>query len=233
MNRQTNRIGSKGERRAIPEIENLNTDKDTVVTLVRHAEVAAPYQGIFGGVVDMDLSPRGHEQAAALANYLHKRTFDAIYASPMKRVQQTLSPLLVNGCPRPIYLQGLKELDFGAWTGMPWKEIQEKFGVSAHQWLLQLEAGKIPNAESVAAFRARVEPCLRQMLSDQVGKQVAVVCHGGVIRMILAILLEWPISRIAAFELQYASLTQVSVQDGQAHFRLLNFTPWRELPADR
>ena len=181
----------------------------------------------------MDLSPRGHEQAAALAKYLHTTTFDAIYASPMQRVLQTLSPLLVNGCPRPVYLPGLKEVDFGAWTGMPWNEIKEKFGVSAHQWLIQLEAGKIPNAETISAFRARVEPCLQHILNEHAGKQVAVVCHGGVIRMILAILLEWPISQIGAFELQYASLTQVSVQDGKAHLRLLNFTPWRELPADQ
>lgn len=179
----------------------------------------------------MDLSPRGHEQAAALAKYLHTKSFDAIYASPMKRVQQTLAPLLVNGCPRPAFLAGLKEVDFGDWTGLPWDKIQAKFGVSAQQWLDQLEQGKIPNAETVEAFRGRVEPCLRQMLRDHPGKEVAVVCHGGVIRMLLAILLDWPLSRIAAFELQYASLTQVVLQPGRAYLHLVNFTPWRECPS--
>ena len=208
----------------------MNTETGTVLTLVRHAEVAAPYQGIFGGVVDMDLSDRGHEQAAALAKYLHGKSFDAIYASPMKRVQQTLAPLLLNGFPRPILLTGLKEVDFGDWTGLPWEKIQEKFGVSALQWLDQLEQGKIPNAETVEAFRDRVEPCLRQMLRDHPGKQVAVVCHGGVIRMLLAIMLDWPLSKIAAFELQYASLTQVVLQPGRAYLHLVNFTPWREIP---
>ena len=208
----------------------MKTETGTVLTLVRHAEVAAPYQGIFGGVVDMDLSPRGHEQSAALAKYLHTRSFDAVYASPMKRVHQTLAPLIVNGFPRPIFLAGLKEVDFGDWTGLPWDEIQARFGVSALKWLDQLEQGKIPNAETVEGFRSRVEPCLRQMLRDHCEKRVAVVCHGGVIRMLLAILLEWPLSRIAAFELQYASLTQVVVHPQRAQLQLLNFTPWRELP---
>lgn len=207
----------------------MKTEQGTVLTLIRHAEVASPYQGIFGGVVDMDLSPRGHEQAAALAKYLHARSFDAVYASPMKRVQQTLAPLMVNGFPRPTLLTGLKEVDFGDWTGMPWDEIHAKFGVSALHWLEQLEAGKIPNAESVEALRARVDPCLKQMLHEHSGKRIAVVCHGGVIRMLLALALDWPISRVAPFELQYASITQVLVQPARAQLQLLNFTPWREL----
>jgi broad specificity phosphatase PhoE len=70
--------------------------------LIRHAEIETRYQGIFGGRIDMELSPRGHEQAAALAKYLHRKPLGAIYASPMKRVQQTLAPLLANGAPKPI-----------------------------------------------------------------------------------------------------------------------------------
>ena len=67
----------------------------TRLLLIRHAEVEASYQGVFGGRIDMDLSPRGHDQAATLARYLHEKPLSAIYASPMKRVQQTLAPLLV------------------------------------------------------------------------------------------------------------------------------------------
>ena len=74
----------------------------TRLLLTRHAEVEARYQAVFGGRIDMDLSPRGHEQAATLARYLQSKSLTAIYASPMKRVQQTLAPLLVNGAPKPI-----------------------------------------------------------------------------------------------------------------------------------
>src|SRR5512137_1878921 len=83
----------------------------TRLYLIRHAEVEARYQGVFGGRIDMELSPRGHQQAAALAGYLKHKTFDAIYASPMKRVQQTLSPCLTNGAPKPVILPKLHEVD--------------------------------------------------------------------------------------------------------------------------
>jgi broad specificity phosphatase PhoE len=177
----------------------------------------------------MNLSPRGHEQAVALAAYLHPMPFAALYASPMKRVQQTLAPWLLNGTPKPLILAGLREVDFGDWTGLTWEEVQVKFGISAFSWLDQLESNSIGNAESASALRARVEPCLRQILASHPGQQVAVACHGGVIRMMLAILLGWPLPRLGTFEIEYASITQVACFPTKARLLLVNFTPWRDL----
>src|ERR1035438_4633545 len=101
----------------------------TRLWLIRHAEVESRYQHTFGGRIDMNLSARGRAQAKTLAGYLHGKTFDAIYASPMKRVQQTLATLLKNGAPAQTILSGLCEVDFGDWTGFNWEEVSEKFGV--------------------------------------------------------------------------------------------------------
>jgi broad specificity phosphatase PhoE len=201
---------------------------DTRLWLIRHAEVEARYQGVFGGQIDMGLSPRGHEQAAALARYLRSKTVSAIYASPMKRVQETLRPWVVNGVPRPTIVPGLREVDFGIWTGLTFGQVQDQFGVSAWEWLNQLERGAVPNAESAADFRSRVEPCLRQIIRQHPGQEVAIACHGGVIRMLLAILLDIPLSRTGAFQIEYASLTQVRLRPEQTELQLVNFTPWRE-----
>jgi broad specificity phosphatase PhoE len=197
--------------------------------LIRHAEIEELYQGLFGGRIDMELSPRGHEQAAALAKWLYQKPLAAIYASPMKRVQQTLAPLLVNGAPKPVILSDLRELDFGDWTGLAWEEVQTKFGVSPFSWLEQLECDGIANAESAETLQDRVEPCLRQILAAHSGQQAAVFCHGGIIRVLLGILLHWPLSRMGAFEIEYASLTQVLVLPKKAELQLVNFTPWREI----
>ena len=202
---------------------------DTRLWLIRHAEVEGRYQGVFGGQVDMDLSPRGHEQAAALARYLRSRTVSAIYASPMKRVQQTLQPWVVNGVPRPTIVPELREVDFGAWTGLTFGQVQDRYGVSAWEWLRQLECGAVPEGECAATFRSRVEPCLRRIIRDHPGQEVAIVCHGGVIRMILAILLDLPLSRMGYFQIEYASLTQVRLRPEQTELQLVNFTPWREI----
>ena len=201
----------------------------TQLFLIRHAEVERKYHRIFGGRIDMDLSDHGHEQAEQLAHYLLRLKFDALYASPMKRVQQTLAPLLVNGSPRPVVLPDLREVDFGDWTGHGWDEIQKRFNVSAYNWLDELECGNLPNGESAAVLRARVEPCLRQILREHPGQHVGIYCHGGIVRMLLSILLDLPLRKFYAFEVDYASLTQVEVTADHAEVQLLNFAPWLHL----
>jgi broad specificity phosphatase PhoE len=201
----------------------------TRLILIRHAEVEARYQRVFGGTVDMDLSPRGHEQAAALAEFLRTKPFDALYASPMKRVQQTLAPLLRNGTPPPTVLLDLREVDFGDWTGHGWEAVREKFGVNAFTWLEQLERGTIPNAENVVTYRARVAQCRDEILAAQTGKTIAVFCHGGVIRMLLSLLLDLPLARMSMFEIDYASVSEIELKPNRVEIQLLNLTPWRDL----
>ena len=144
-------------------------------------------------------------------------------------LKQTLAHLLVNGAPNPVILPDLREVDFGDWTGLAWDEVQAKFGISAFAWLEQLECDGIANAECAETLQDRVEPCLRQILADHSGQQVAVFCHGGIIRVLLGLLLRWPLSRMGAFEIDYASLTQVLLRPHKAELQLLNFTPWRDI----
>ena len=177
----------------------------------------------------MNLSSRGQLQASALADYLRHKRFNAIYASPMKRVQQTLAPLLNKGVPAPVVMPGLREVDFGDWTGHGWEAVFKLFGVRAYDWLEHLQNGTVPNGDSAATFRERVEPCVQQILSRHDGQTVAVFCHGGVIRMILSILLDLPLPSTNSFEIEYASVTEVLRQPHRSEIRLLNFTPWRDL----
>jgi len=203
-----------------------HTELPTTLWLIRHAEVEEKYQGVFGGQIDMDLSARGHQQAASLAKYVQQLPMDALYASPMKRVQQTLAPCLQNGVPKPVIMPGLKEVDFGVWTALNFAQVQEKFGVNVSSWLDEIEHGRVEKGESAATFGARIEPCLREILARHAGQRVTIACHGGVIRMMLAILLDWPLSRMAAFEFDYASVTQVLWRPPRARLQLVNFTPW-------
>jgi len=197
--------------------------------LIRHAEVEEKYQRVFGGRIDMELSSNGRWQAAKLSEYLRGQSFSAVYASPMRRVQQTLEPLLGNGMPEPLITPEFKEVDFGDWTGHSWDGVREKFGLSPYSWLDQLDCGGIRNAESAAKLRERVQPALDLVLRTHPGQQVAILCHGGVIRMMLSLLLDVPFTRTGIFEIEYASLTRLSFQRGEPQLHLLNFCPWRDI----
>lgn len=202
----------------------------TRLILLRHSEVEASYQRVFGGCIDMGLSPRGHEQAAALAKYLVRWPVDAIYASPMRRAQMTLAPFAAQYSKPATTRPELREVDFGDWTGLTWEQVKARHGISAFRWLEMLERGAIPNAETGTTWRARVEPCVREIIARHAGQTVAVVCHGGIIRMILSILLNLALPTMAAFEIDYASITRVEHHAYKTEVTLLNFAPWRDLP---
>lgn len=208
----------------------------TALYLVRHGEVESRYHRIFGGSrIDMELSPAGHDQAFRLSSWLARTEFDAVYASPMRRVQLTYEPFRRHFSGEPILLPGLREIDFGDWTGFGWNEVEQRFGMSAYDWLEHLEHDRVNGAESLASFRARIEESIGNILREQTGRTVAVFCHGGVIRGILSYLLRQPLRWFEHVEIDYASVTWVDVGLVKAgrprnEIQLLNFTPWRDLP---
>lgn len=203
---------------------------NTTLHLIRHAEVETCYQSVFGGRIDMNLSSQGEQQARTLAKYLEGFPLDTIFCSPMKRVQQTLAPLLQAVRPVPITLPELYEVDFGDWTGLSFAEVHARYGRQAHEWLHLLDAGQIPNAEKVATYRQRIEGCLQEILRAGSGRTSAVFCHGGVIRMLLALLLKLPFAEMDRFEVEYTSISTVVLKPERARLQQLNFTPWRDLP---
>ncbi|MBM3824892.1 MAG: histidine phosphatase family protein [Verrucomicrobia bacterium] len=205
-------------------------DPCTRLLLIRHAEVAVDYHRVFGGRIDMELSPHGHHQASRLAQYLKEHQIDHIYTSPMVRARQTLAAIEQFHLPEPVPLAGLREVDFGSWTGLSWEQVRERFNKSAYHWLTELDEEGIPEAERVPDFRARVEDCLDHILSESPQRTSAVVCHGGVIRMALAILLDLPLPKMAHFEIDYASVTSVEIHPHKREVRLLNLAPWRDVP---
>lgn len=205
-------------------------DPVTRVHFIRHGEVAVAYHRVFGGRIDMELSPQGHTQAARLAHYLRGHRIDRLFASPMIRAQQTLSPLRHFHAPEPVTMDGLREVDFGSWTGLTWEQVKEQHGKSAFQWLAELEADGIHGAERVPDFRSRVERCLDHILAEARGHSAAIVCHGGVVRMALSCLLDLPLPKMAHFEVDYASLTTVEIHAHKREIRVLNLTPWRDVP---
>jgi broad specificity phosphatase PhoE len=206
------------------------TEKNfTRLYLVRHGEVESRYHRVFGGRIDMELSPLGHKQVDAAANYFQRHLPDVIYSSPMKRVQQTLAPLSKLAGLEPIIIPGLREVDFGVWTGLSWQQVYDQYQVSAFDWLNQLELGAIAEAERTADFRKRVDEGLRQILRESFGKEVAVIAHGGVIRMLLSLILDLPFVKTSAFDIEYASITKVKISASKTEIELLNFAPWRDL----
>lgn len=204
-------------------------DHPTQLYLIRHGEVEERYHKVFGGSrIDMALSPLGLRQAEAVNKWLADTPLDAIYSSPMLRVRQTLAPTSEAKEMPPVYFDGLREIDFGDWTGHRWDEVQSTFGVSAFDWLEIIEDSGIPGGESSSEIATRVGTYLQQILDGHPHQRVAIFCHGGIIRVILALLLRMPLPKMAHFNIEYGSISVVELQPEKKHaveIELLNFQP--------
>ena len=79
-----------------------------------------------------------------------------------------------------------------------------------------------------ACFRERIQSAVKVILSNPSGQSIAVLCHGGVIRMMLSILLDIPFVKMAGFDVEYASMTVVDCFPHKIEVQLLSFAPWRD-----
>ncbi len=138
--------------------------------LIRHAEPAL--QGVFLGQLDPPLSPEGRRRAAEALSEVDVR---AIYSSPLQRARETAGFL---PAPRVIELAGLCEIDYGAWTGKTWAEIETKWSDLASRKSADWLGVSAPGGESWSDFVERVSVAWQVIRSGHT--PAAVVAHQGV-----------------------------------------------------
>ncbi len=158
------------------------------VVILRHGTTELNKNGIIqGSSVDPDLSEDGREHAQKAAKNFNPDEFDVIYASPLKRAQET-ARIFVGPDKKIITDPRLRELNYGAWDGKPVKEYKEKYPDAFDYRGLLTDAmyNYNPSAESRADFEKRIGEFFDDLYQQHPDDKVLVVCHGVVSRMIAA-----------------------------------------------
>lgn len=160
----------------------------TKLTLIRHGITNWNKQKRYCGSCDVPLSRQGRSQAQKLHTRLRPVRFDTIYVSDKKRAIQT-AQIIFKG-ERLITMAGLKELNFGVLEGLRYREIIKKYPEAYTCWLKNPFKNAIPKAESLNSFKERVMRTMQTIVRRNSGKNIAIVCHGGVISIFMAALLQ-------------------------------------------
>lgn len=160
----------------------------TRLYLIRHAQS----QGNTGEDLttgDPDLTEVGFEQAKRLGERMKSARLDAIYASPMRRTQETAFAIAdhlgLEVHPRADLVEvvmGRADLDIRT---LPLEE-QEKIAdriVSDGTW------DAFPGSEGSAYARNRITAAIDEIVDAHPGQRVAVVCHAGVIQTYVSVVL--------------------------------------------
>jgi broad specificity phosphatase PhoE len=143
---------------------------------VRHGETDWNLAGRIQGATDIPLNNTGRAQARSTGEKMQGRKWDAIVTSPLSRARETaeiISALLGLGEPRAV--EGVVERNYGEAEGMSGAEVEASYPGKMH----------VPGRESREEVQHRVLEAIHQLAADYRGKNVIVVCHGGVIRSVL------------------------------------------------
>lgn len=196
------------------------------ILLVRHATTATTGTTLYGRSPGVDIDERGERQAAATARWLADRGVRAIYASPMARARQTAAAI-ATATGRDVHvLEGLDEVDFGAWTNRPlaqlrrrkdWQRVQS----SPSRW-------RFPGGESFAEAQQRIVAALEALTGTHTDRQVVVaVSHADMIALAAAWFLGMPLDAFQRLRVSPASVTEVFLGRGGAapHVGRVNHVP--------
>lgn len=177
----------------------------TTVDLLRHGEPEGGQK--FRGAVDDPLSARGWDQMrTAVGDY---RAWETIISSPLLRCA-AFARLLAEQLRCPLEIDdGFRELSFGAWEGRSVADVHATEAVALARFWRDPVAHPIPGGEPVAVFAERVGWAWDALLERYRGRQILLVAHGGVIRMVLRHLLEAPVQRIWRIEVPFAAVSRI------------------------
>jgi probable phosphoglycerate mutase len=158
--------------------------------VIRHGESAPAREDdpadLADGHSDPDLDPVGEEQAERLADRLSADDISAIYVTTLRRTAQTAAPLAKRLGLTPVVEPDLREVYLGEWEGAAFRKHTSEMHPIAVQMATEQRWDAIPGAETTEAFRARVQRGVERIAAAHPNQRVAVVVHGGVIGMMMA-----------------------------------------------
>jgi alpha-ribazole phosphatase len=192
--------------------------------LLRHGEPAET-RGLCYGALDVELSPAGIHQAELASAMLRGRPFAAIYSSPRRRCLEGARILArERSCPVET-VDTLAEIHFGEFEGRPYDEIAAEYPDLYRQWMEQPTKIHFPGGESFDQMWKRVTNAARILRERHTGESVAIVTHGGVIRIFLAEALGLLPPNIFRIGQCYGAINRIRYLDEAPVVDLVNMSP--------
>ncbi len=163
----------------------------THLILIRHGQSVWNAANRFTGWTDVELSPKGEDEAAAAGKELADLSFDVVHTSALLRAQRTAEIVMLHnrasGDIPTRYDERLNERHYGDLQGLNKAETAEIHGVEqVHIWRRSFDVPP-PGGESLEMTAERTIPYfVEEIIPDlEGGKNVLVAAHGNSLRSIV------------------------------------------------
>ncbi|MFJ1747582.1 histidine phosphatase family protein [Streptomyces sp. NPDC088116] len=200
------------------------TPAPTTLFLARHGETVWHAENRYAGVSDIDLTPRGVEQADGLGAWAAEARLDAIVTSPLSRARRTAAPSAVATGLDAVVEPELLELDFGIIEGRTIGELEASHPGEVAAFRRDPAAHPLPGGEDPKAAAGRGAAALLRLADLHPGRRVLVVAHNTLFRLVLCRLLGIPESEYRRVfpGLRNCAVTELRVSDGQVSLMSYN-----------
>ena len=181
----------------------------TTIDLIRHGEPVGGRK--YRGQTDDPLSEKGWAQMwKAVGDYAG---WQRIITSPLSRCQ-AFADALADKHGIPVGVEGrFKEVIFGEWEGQTPAQLTADHPDRLFDFRCDPVAHRPEGAELLTDFHARVMAGWQHMLTAHAGEHVLVVCHAGVIRMLLAGVLDMPVHNAYRIQVGSAAVSRIVVEE--------------------
>ncbi len=185
------------------------------ITLLRHGKVDGP--AALYGHTDITLSAQGNTDLFAAINTVQQqRPITHIISSPLIRCAQPAQEF-AEATQLPLQIiDDLKEMFFGHWDGIAFDQFDEAHWPALHQFWDAPASAHAPAGEALQQFVERVMRGWDLIANNTDAEHQLVICHGGVIRIIIALVLNLDWRNAALFKqlhIDYASHTRIEFGD--------------------
>lgn len=176
----------------------MNTKK---IYLTRHGQTDFNRKGIVqGSGIDSDLNELGHAQGKAFYDYYKCVNFDKLYVSALKRTHQSMQHFMDDGLPFE-QLPELNEISWGIREGVPVDEAANAF---YNDMIIRWRQGEtdhcVEQGETPDEVAVRMRAALDIILSKPEEETVLICMHGRAMRVMLAVMLNYPVKGMDIFE---------------------------------
>ena len=187
--------------------------------------------------VNVPLDYAGIRQAKLVAKRLRTYEIDKLYCSHLIRARETAEYIGNELELEPIIEEDLREISFGDMEGLDDVQIKERFA----DFLVERKKAKedIPNpgGESGQDVYNRAMPVIRRIIEDAKEndyKQIAIVSHGGLIRSVVAGVLEAPFAKKLCIgkDLENCSITEINYNEETGNFIVERVNDYAHIEAE-
>lgn len=197
----------------------------TKILLTRHGHVEGINPVRFRGRAELALTKKGVAEAEALASRIARAWRPAVvYTSALQRCVVT-GTIIANVCgAKAVPLEGLMDLDYGAWQMRTHAEVKAEAPDSYRLWKTAPQRMRFPDGESLQDLVARTADVLRLVLERHPADTVVMVGHDSVNRAILMQLLDQPLSAYWRLVQDPCTLNEIDVEGDEIRVERINDT---------